>query len=350
VAYSTSGIPGLSQITPWIQVAPDDSVIIYLSQTEVGQGIYTGLAQILAEELDADWGKIRLAEAPIRAPYEMTLRGATFQGTQASTSIALIGPAMKTAGAAARAMLRQAGANQWSVSVSEVTTDAGFVVHASTRRRLSYGALSHAAAKLPVPSNPVVRQRSEYRYVGFPVKRFDTPFKTNGSAVFGIDVRVPGMLYAAIANIPVFGAKILGTNADVVKAMPGVKAVVPAQDLVMVVADSFWQAKKAAEALEFRTNEAQINLFSTQAFSGELRAAMDGPGALPSGTRGRGAVHGARTARTPLLDSGRTCRFGRVLASHTTADLQSHGLDESTWDTTRTNHHTHNVRRGFFRP
>ena len=279
----------IAQITPWIRIAPDGTVIMYLSQSEMGQGISTGLTQMLADELDADWDTIRLERAPVTAPYQVTVRGRSFQGTFASTSTALIGPAMKTAGAAARQMLMQAGANSWGVPLDQVTTDNSVVIHASTGRRLSYGALAEAAGKLPVPGAPALKTRAQYRYVGKPMKRLDTTLKTNGSAVFGIDVRVPNMLFAAVRHAPVQGAQITSSNADAVRAMPGVKAVVPVPNALVVVADSFWQAQMAANMLEIAANGGVAEKFSSASYSQEMRAALDGP-ALPSGERGQGAA------------------------------------------------------------
>ena len=247
-ASTPAGGAASNQITPWIRIAPDDTVTVYLSQTELGQGISTGLMQMLADELDADWGKIRIERAPIQAPFQITMRGRSFQGTFAGTSTALIGPPMRNAGAAAREMLMQAGANAWALPPGEVTTDAGWVVHKPTGRKASYGSLADAAAKLPVPEKPTLKKRADYRYIGKPMKRLDTASKTNGSMVYGIDIRVPGMLYGYVVHAPVIGSKITGSNADVLKSMPGVIAVVPVPDALVVVADSYWHAKKAAGA------------------------------------------------------------------------------------------------------
>ena len=292
----------LQHLTPWIRIATDESVVLYVSQSELGQGIYTGLTQMLADELEADWTKIRLERAPVRAPYQVTIRGRSFQGTFASSSTALMGPALKDAGAAAREMLVAAGANAWKVPVAECRAEAGWVVHASSGRRASYGQLAAAAAQLPVPSKPRLKTRAEYRYVGKPMARLDTPPKTNGSAQFGIDVRVPGMLYAAVRHCPVHGGKIAGYNEAAIRAMPGVKAIVPLGGALAVVADHYWQAERAADALDLKVDAGGSAEFSTERYSAALRAALDGGKALPSAERGAGAAAFKDAARVLQAD------------------------------------------------
>jgi isoquinoline 1-oxidoreductase beta subunit len=199
----------------------------------------------------------------------------------------LLWTALRTAGAGAREMLVEAGARKLGVPVAECAAAEGWVVHAASGRKLRYGELAAAAAELPVPQNPRLKTQAEFRYIGKPLKRLDTPAKVDGSAQFGIDVRVPGMLYAAIRHCPVFGGKIDGFNEAFVKAMPGVRGVVPLGNAVAVVADHYWQALKAAEAMELKV---AAGSFSSERYREALRGALDADKSMVALVRGEGAA------------------------------------------------------------
>ena len=285
--------PGtLLHLSPWIRIGTDDAVVLYMSQSEMGQAIYTGVAQILADELDAEWSRIRLERAPVRAPCQVTLRGNSRQGT------ALLWRALRNAGATGREMLIQAASQRWQVPVSECTATDGFVVHASGKR-YRYSELATAAAALPVPPNPRLKTRAEYRYIGKPLKRLDTVAKTTGSALFGIDVRVPGTLYAAVRHCPVFGGKIAGFNDAAICAMPGVRAIVPVANGFVVVADHQWKAFRAADAMVLQVEPGS---FSSVKHSHALRAALDAERAAAAVSRGAGATLIAGAAKVVEAD------------------------------------------------
>ena len=265
----------LAQVTPWIRIGADESVVLYMSQAEMGQGIRTGLAQVLAEELEADWNRIRLENAPVAAPYQITIRGFSGQFTAASSSMTLLYEPLRNAGAGAREMLTEAAARDWQVPAAECVARNGFISHKASGRKLSYGKLAAAASTLPIPGNPKLKSRGEFRYIGKPLRRLDTPSKTNGSAMFGIDVRVPDMLHAAIRHCPVFGGKITGYNEQLVKSMPGVRAVVPTQDALIVVAENYWQARAAAQALELNVDPGPAGGMSSDTLWAALRGGLD---------------------------------------------------------------------------
>ena len=261
------------EITDWIVITPSGEVTLALSQPEVGQGSYTALPQILADELDADWERVKIRFVTGKAAYKIAFRQEPpAQKEGASMSTTVLYARLRTAGAAAREVLTRAAAQTWTIDAAQCRTENGFVINARGER-LSYGQLAAAAAKLPLSAAPPLKQRSQFHLIGKPVARLDTPGKCNGSAVFGIDVVVPGMLNAAIKSARAFSGQLTDINneADILK-MPGVRAVVKLAALaianedagsqhprlpplarhnaVCVVADQFWQAKRALDALD----------------------------------------------------------------------------------------------------
>jgi isoquinoline 1-oxidoreductase subunit beta len=242
-----------ASLNAWVRIAQDNTVTILIDKSEMGQGVVTSLAMLLAEELEFDWKKVKTEFAPAAPAYFNPVFG--LQGTGGSTSVrASWGPLTK-AGAAAREMLVAAAAQQWYVDPSACRAENGAVLHAATNKRLSYGALAEAAAKLPVPANPALKDPKNYKYIGKPVKRLDTPAKSNGKAGFGIDVRVPNMQYAVVARCPVFGGKVKSFDATKAKAVRGVKQVLPISSGVAVVADNTWSAMEGRRALQIEWDE-----------------------------------------------------------------------------------------------
>jgi len=235
-------------INAWVRIAADDSATLVIDKSEMGQGISTALAMILAEEMDLDWLKIKTEFAPAAPEYFNPVFG--LQGTGGSTSVRASWEPLVKAGAAARAMLVAAAATKWNVEAADCHTEKSAVIHTASNRRMGYGALLADAAKLPVPVNPKRKEAKDYKIVGTAVKRLDARVKVNGEAEFGIDVRRPAMLHAAIARCPVFGGKVKSFNADKAKAVTGVKEVVQVSTGVAVIADNTWSAFQGRNALE----------------------------------------------------------------------------------------------------
>jgi len=240
-------------LNAWVHVGTDDLVTIFIDKSEMGQSILTGLAMIAAEELDCNWKKVRTEFAPADKAYVNPWFGV--QGTGASSATRTSWDPLRKAGAAARMMLLEAAAQKWGVDKSECRAESGTVLHAATGRRASYGSLAQAAAKLPIPSDVPLKDPKQYRIVGKPTKRLDTPLKVNGSAQYGIDVRQPGMLYAIVARCPVFGGKVASFDAAKAKATPGVKHVIQISNGVAIVADNTWTAMEGRHALEVKWDE-----------------------------------------------------------------------------------------------
>jgi isoquinoline 1-oxidoreductase beta subunit len=240
-------------LNAWVRIAPDDSVIILIDKSEMGQGITTALAMLLAEELELDWKKIRTEFAPAAPVYFNPLFG--LQGTGGSCSVRGSWGPLTKAGAAAREMLIAAAAKKWYVEPSSCHAENGAVVHSATKKRLGYGALAEEAAKLPVPANPSLKDPKDYKYIGKPTKRLDTPEKVNGKAGFGIDVRLPKIQHAVVARCPVFGGKVKSYDDSKAKAVRGVKQVVQISSGVAVVADNTWSAMQGRDALHIEWDE-----------------------------------------------------------------------------------------------
>ena len=237
----------------WIQIAPNDTVIILIDKSEMGQGILTGLAMLAAEELDCDWTKIRTEFAPADKAYINPQFGV--QGTGASSATRTSWLPLRKAGAAARMMLLQAAAQNWRVNPSECRADNGTILHPSTARRATYGSLVEAAAKLPIPQVIPLKDAKQFHLIGRSTKRLDTPDKVRGCATFGIDIRRPGLLYAAVARCPVFGGKVASFDPARAKAIPGVKDILPTSNGIAVVADNTWTALTARKLLDVKWDE-----------------------------------------------------------------------------------------------
>jgi isoquinoline 1-oxidoreductase subunit beta len=235
-------------LNAFVRVGADDSVTVVVNHSEMGQGAYTTIPMMVAEELDADWAKVRFEAAPVAAVYNHPLYGIQLTGGSSSTWAEW--ERVRKAGAAARGMLIAAAAAEWNVEPATCGTEPGHVVHAGSGRRASYGKLAEKAADLKPPEKVVLKDPKDFRLVGKPNRRLDTPDKVNGKAVFGLDVQLPGLLVALVARPPVFGGTVKSYNADRAKAVPGVKHVVQIPRGVAVVADGFWHAKKGREALE----------------------------------------------------------------------------------------------------
>ena len=240
----------------FIRIGTDDSVTVVVNHSEMGQGVYTALPMLVAEELDADWSKVRVEAAPVDAAYNHTAFGIQMTGGSSSTWSEW--ERLRKAGATARAMLVAAAAETWKVDPADCRTENGQVIHTTSGRRLSYGHLAERASKIRPPQNVALKDPGDFKLIGRPTKRLDTPEKINGQGVFGLDVKVPGMLFAVVARPPVFGGKVKSFNAGRAKAVPGVRHVVEISRGVAVVADGFWPAKLGREALEIVWDEGPL--------------------------------------------------------------------------------------------
>ncbi len=280
----------------WVRIGRDNSVTILSARSEMGQGVYTALPTLVAEELEVDLARIKVEIAPPGEVYINAMLGGQITG--GSTSVPEAFDKLRMAGAQARMMLVAAAAQRWGVDASACRAQNGAVT-GPTGQKASYGELAEAAAKLPVPKDVKLKEHKDSRYVGKPVKRFDTPAKTNGTAEFGIDVKLPGMLHASLLQCPVIGGKVASLDSAKAKAMPGVKHVVQITDGVAVVADSWWQAKVARDALVVKWDEGPARSLDSAGIATALKAAAAKPGAVfkKLGDADAGLKGGAKTVR-----------------------------------------------------
>ncbi len=232
----------------WLRISPDDSILVVVDRSEMGQGVATALPMLLAEELEADWTKVQIEFAPADKAYINPLFG--MQGTGGSTSVRAAWTPLRKAGAAAREVLITAAAQSWGVNRAECRAERGAVVHAKSRRRLRYGQLALRAGALPVPADVPLKDPKDWHILGKPTHRLDTPPKVNGRAKFGIDVRVPGMRVAVVARSPVFGGKVKSFDAAGAKKVDGVRDVVQISSGIAVVGTGYWPAKQGRDALQ----------------------------------------------------------------------------------------------------
>src|SRR5712692_5436759 len=274
---STAEAAGLFEPNVWVKIGADDSVTIMLSQLEMGQGVMTSMPMLVAEELDVDWNKIKTEWAPAdKKDGNPNFGGA--QLTAGSNSVRGMWKILREAGGAAHAMLVTAAAQTWGVAENTCSTEKGEVVHQASGRRLRYGALVDKAAALLVPKTVLLKSPKEFRLLGQPMARLDIPEKVNGSAVFGIDVKRPGMLVARVVKCPVFGGKVESFSAEKAKAVPGVRNVVQISSGVAVVADNYWSASKGVQALDVKWNEGPLANLSTADIRKKYAALAEQPG------------------------------------------------------------------------
>ncbi|MFQ6004169.1 MAG: molybdopterin cofactor-binding domain-containing protein, partial [Woeseia sp.] len=262
----------------WVKISPDNTVTVIVPHADMGQGVHTTLATMLADEMDADWSKVSMLEAPSHEEYAnyalargyslgekdfpsflidtvdgFFLKTTQFMGLQitgGSTSVRTTGMiAMRVAGAAARSVLKQAAADAWQVPVEELETKNSHVYHAAGNRSAAYASFAAQAAELKVPPKPVLKSEKEFTIMGRSVPRMDIPSKVDGTARFGIDAMLPGMKYATVNAAPVFGDTIKSIDTASVQEMAGVRKVINLGDAVAVVADGYWQARQAVDRI-----------------------------------------------------------------------------------------------------
>jgi isoquinoline 1-oxidoreductase subunit beta len=289
---------GSPEVNAWIVIRPDDTVVIRVARTEMGQGTLTGLAQLVAEELECDWSKVT-TEFP--TPGQSLARKRVYgdMSTGGSRGIRQSHQYVREAGASARAVLIQAAANEWKAPASELTAADSVIMHAASGRKTTYGKVAEAAAKLEPPKDVKLKDPKDWKIAGKGLLRLDTADKLTGRQVYGIDIKMPGMLIATIKDSPVRTGKIKSFDAARVAGMPGVKKVVQVGDSgVAVIADSYWRARKAIEALPVEWAPGEAGKVSSATIADYLKGGLDAEQAYVGNKAGdaRAAIAGA--ART----------------------------------------------------
>ena len=286
-----------SEVNAWVFIKPNDTVVVRIARSEMGQGTLTGLAQLVVEELECDWNKVT-TEYP--TPGQNLARNRVWgdMSTGGSRGIRTSHEYVRKGGAAARSMLLQAAAERWKVPVAELTVAKGIVTHAPSKRTTTYGKLAAAAARLPPPDPKEIKLKDPktWTVAGQSMKRLDTADKVNGKQIYAIDLKLPGMLNAAIKDCPVFGGKVKSYDEAAVKTMPGVRHVVKVgESAVAVVADSWWQAKKALDALPITWNAGENATVSSATIAEKLKEGLDATEAAIGQKIGdaQGAIGGA---------------------------------------------------------
>ncbi|MBU9355585.1 xanthine dehydrogenase family protein molybdopterin-binding subunit [Burkholderia multivorans] len=272
--------PGVFAPNAFVQIDRSGRVTLVMPKVEMGQGVYTALPMLIAEELEVPLSSVTLDHAP---PNEKLFLDPLLGGqlTGGSTSVRYAWEPLRRAGATARVLLVSAAAKQWNVDPAACHAENGEVRHPPSGRRASYGELADAAAKLPVPTDVALKKPEQFKLIGTPAKRLDSPEKVDGVAQFGLDVRLPGMLYAVIVNSPVFGGTVASVDDTAAKKIPGVRQIVRVDDAVAVVGDHTWAAKRGASALVVKWNEgANANVSTKDLFADLAQAAANGKGAV----------------------------------------------------------------------
>ena len=307
-AAAAAATPG-TELNIWVVVQPDDRCVLRFARSEMGQGTLTGLAQLIAEELDCDWHKLSIE--PITPGQNFASKRAWGEmGTGGSRGVRTSQDYVRRAGAGARLMLLQAAAAQWQVPMGELSTAAGVISHAASGRTLRYGEVAAAAAKLPAPDpkSLTLKPPQAWKIAGQPLLRLDTADKTNGSKVFAMDLRLPGMLCAAVRACPVFGGKLLSFDAGAIAGRPGVRGAVRVNDrTVAVVADTWWRARSALDALPLVWDEGDGASQSSALFAQRIADGLNAANAYAD--RDEGDALGAIAGAAKLVEAVYTTPF-----------------------------------------
>ena len=286
---------GSPEVNAWVVIRPDDTVVIRIARSEMGQGTLTGLAQMVAEELECDWSKVK-TEYPTPGQSVKRKRAWGDFSTGGSRGIRDSHQYVREGGATARIMLIQAAANAWNVPASECSASNSVITHKPSGRKTTYGKVAEAAAKLTQPEKPTLKDPTEWKLIGKSVKRLDTIDKLTGKQVYGFDLKLPGMLNASIKDCPVFGGKVKSYEAAKVTGMPGVRHVVKVgESAVAVVADTWWQAKTALDALPIVWDEGENAKVSSASIAAMLKEGLDADQAFVANQNGdvKAAISGA---------------------------------------------------------
>ncbi|MYN10059.1 molybdopterin-dependent oxidoreductase [Massilia sp. FT127W] len=293
-AAQEAGIP--PEVNAWVVVKPDDTIVIRIARSEMGQGTLTGLAQLVAEELDADWSKVS-TEYPTPGQNLARKRVWGSFSTGGSRGVRESHEYVRKGGAAARMMLVQAAAAEWGVPVAECVAANSVITHAASGRKTSYGKVAEAAGKLAIPAEVKLKDPKDWKLAGKRLARLDTVDKTTGAQIYGMDLKLPGMLNAAIKDCPVFGGKVKSFDAAAIEKRPGVKKVVQVGDsAVAVVADTWWRARTALDALPIVWDEGPNAKLSSADIAAMLKEGLDAPDAVVGNSNGdaRAAIASAK--------------------------------------------------------
>lgn len=293
LAADKSG-PATQELNAFLRIDPNGEITVLVKHLEMGQGVFTGLPQLVAEELGCSWEKISVASAPANAALYNNLNWGPMQGTGGSSSLANSWRQLREAGAKARELLISAAAEKWQVPRTEIRVGDAFLEHPSSGRKGNFGEFAVAAAKLPVPETVELRDIRKARLLGKNLARPDNAAKTNGSAIFGFDFSLPGMLVAMVERAPRFGGTVQSFSSEAALKVPGVLEVFKIPQGVVVIAKSFWSAKKGREALEIRWDEKAALKLSSSQIREQYRALLAKPGAV-AGERGD-VAQGMQTA------------------------------------------------------
>ena len=276
VVSAAAGGAAVTEVNAWIVIHPDDRVVIRIARSEMGQGTYTALAQLVAEELDCDWTKV---SAEFASPNEHIRRNRIWgsMSTGGSMGVRSSQDYVRKAGASARAMLIAAAAAQWGVPAAECTAERGVIAHGPSGRTLRYGEVAGAAARLAPPKEVTLRDPAQWKIAGKPLHRLDIPDKVLGKPVFAVDVTLPGMLHASIAQCPVFGGRVVNVDDREASGMRGVKKVVREKDFVAVVADNWWRANEALKKVKVEWDTAGNERVDNGTIAAMLRQGLSAP-------------------------------------------------------------------------
>jgi len=305
--------PGATEVTHWLVIHPDDRVVIRIARSEMGQGSLTGLAQLVAEELECDWARVSTEFA---SPNEHVKRKRIWgsMSTGGSAGIRTSHEYLRKSGASAREMLVSAAASGWNVPVAECTVANGVVTHGPSKRTTSYGKVAAAAAKVDAPKDPKLKDPKDWKIAGKSPKRLDTPDKVVGKPVFGVDVQLPGMLHASIVQSPVFLGKVKSVDSAAAEKMRGVKGVVKQERFVAVVADNWWRANQAAKQLKVEWDEGANGKVTTDSIFASFREGLDAKD-LPT-ARAMGDAKAAMATAAKVVEA----EYGSPYLSHATME------------------------------
>jgi isoquinoline 1-oxidoreductase beta subunit len=271
---------GGKEVNAWLVIGSDDTVLIRVAQSEMGEGVFTSMPMIVAEELECDWTKVRAEYASANRSLREN-RVYQRMATGGSGAVRRSREYLQQAGASARARLVAAAAQQWGVPAGECKVENGLIIHPASKRQVNYGSVAAAAASVKLDAEPAIKTPDQFKLLGKPQKRLDVPLKVDGSATFGIDVRLPDMLYASVLTCPVFGGKLKRYDFETIKNMPGVQTAVEVPGGIAVVANSFWRAKTALEVMPVEWDFGEAAKTGSEAFRQTFRAALEKPGVVP---------------------------------------------------------------------
>ena len=316
VSSAASGAAAATEVNAWVVIHADDRVVVRIARSEMGQGTFTALAQLVAEELECDWSNV---SAEFASPNEHVRRNRIWgsMSTGGSTGIRMSQDYVRKAGAAARAMLLQAAAARWQVPVTECSVDKGVISHKTTRRTLRYGQVAADAARLQPPADVKLRDAGDWSIAGKPVHRLDIPDKVRGRPVFGVDVALPGMLHASIAQCPVFGGRVKSLDASAAEQMRGVKKVVREENFVAVIADNWWRANEALKRVKVEWDHGANGKVSNDTIDAMLHQGLAAPN-LPQ-ARKLGDVGAALASAATVIEA----EYASPYLNHATLEPQT---------------------------